>query len=164
VFPVLHSERGDTIYAVPRGDASLAHVVQAGELAPIHPGGRLDYSEVLRYRDAIADVSQPRATFDWLSDTSATIRTKAQRSDLVSVQVAWFRGWKAFVRGRPVDVTADGLGLVVIRPECDGECEIALCWTGRPDGPIAAGISAFSFALMGVLVYRRKPRSRAAAV
>jgi hypothetical protein len=139
-------------------------VVRAEELAPVRPERRVDYSEVLRYCDAIADLSRPRATFDWLSDTSATIRTRAQRSDVVSVQVAWFRGWKAFVRGRRVDVSADGLGLIAIRPECDGECEIALCWTGRPDGPLAAGISVLSFALIGVLVYRRKPRSRAAAV
>jgi len=156
LFPVLHQEHGDTIYSVPRGRPSLAHVVRPGDLVPLRASHQMDYSEVVKFSEAVVDNSRPAASFEWLRGDIARIRTNLQPSDLVSVQVAWFRGWKAFVRGRRMPVSADGLGLIVIQPECEGDCEITLRWTGRPDGPIAAVVSCASLALLAAVFYKRK--------
>jgi len=154
LYPVLHREHGDTIYAVPRGRPSLAHVVRTEDLVPRRPGGRMDYSEVVKFAQALGDSSRPFASFEWLRGDTARIRTNARPGDLVSVQVAWFRGWKAWVRERQVPVSADGLGLIAIQPECEGDCEILLHFAGRPDGPFAAVVSVASFALMVALFCR----------
>ena len=158
VFPVLHQEHGDTIYAVPRGRSTLAHVLRAEEVIPRRPNGQVDYSEVVRFAGTVSDDSRPAAGFEWLRGDTARIRANLRPGDVVSVQVAWFRGWKASVGGRQVPVAVDGLGFIAIRPECEGDCEIVLHWAGRPDWPLAAVVSAASLGLAGVLVGRRKAR------
>jgi hypothetical protein len=72
------------------------------------------------------------------------------------VQGAWFPGWKAAVHGEPRQVSADGLGFLVIQPRCQGDCEIDLAWTGRGDLPPAAVISVATLGLLAALAFRRR--------
>jgi SAM-dependent methyltransferase len=156
-FTPLHRENGDTIYAVLPEGSSLAHVLRPGETVGRRPSNPADAGEVARYVEAIGNSTRPRATFEWLHGGAARIRASLHRDDLVSVQVAWFPGWKALVHGERRPVGPDGLGFMVIRPKCEGNCEIALLWTGRPDLPYAAVVSVAALGLAAMLFYRRKP-------
>ena len=151
VLPVLHREHGDTIYAIP-GRHSLAHVLRPADLAPLRPGQQVQFADVKRYAAAITDDSLPGATFEWLQGGTARIRTNLRKDNMVSVQVAWFRGWKASVHQQSIPVSADGLGFLLLKPGCEGPCEITLSWTGRPDQPFAAGISILALAGVALLM------------
>ncbi len=153
----LHKQNGDTIYAVFDGPSSLAHVLRPGEPVPPVPPQRLNGSDVVRYAGIVSDASRPPAAFEWIRSSAARIRAQLRRDDVVSVQVPWFKGWKAFAGVSERPVSRDGLGFMLIEPRCEGACEITLRWTGRPDQPFAAGISIATLVLLAVLIYRAKP-------
>ena len=148
VLPVLHEENGDTIYAISSAPASLVHVVRSGEPVPVPPRGqKISDSSVVRYAHALADPSRPAAAFRWIRGSEARIHADLQPDDLLSVQIAWFRGWKADIHGRTAPLSADGLGFILIQPHCQGDCEITLRWTGSPDYWFAAALSLASLVL-----------------
>jgi hypothetical protein len=43
------------------------------------------------------------------------------------------------------------LGFLVIQPQCQGQCEIALAWTGRGDLPVAAVVSIATLGLLAAM-------------
>jgi hypothetical protein len=149
VLPVLHREQGDTIYAVPHRNGSMAHVIKAGEVTKATTSGIPANQDVIRYVNALEDASRSPARCDWLSAGAARIRARLEPGDAVSVQVAHFGGWKAYIAGQRQAVEMDGLGFILIRPQCEGECEIVLKWTGRWDFYLAAAVS---IAALGVVV------------
>ncbi|HUB77883.1 MAG TPA: hypothetical protein VMB03_03755 [Bryobacteraceae bacterium] len=155
MFPVLHRELGDTIYAVPQRSTSLAHVVHLGETVPTNVASDALPYKIYAYSLVIEDPTRPAADFQWLSDGVAHIRAQLKREDLISLQVPWFSGWKAFVGGRPIPVSPDGIGFQVLHPACDGACEIALRWTGRPDRIPSAILSLGALAFLAVLCAKR---------
>jgi hypothetical protein len=160
MYTALDRENGDVIYRVPQRSDSLAHVVRAGDLVPARGSGQPERPDVMRYAAAIEDPSRPAADFRWLDGNTARIRASLERGDLVSVQVAWFPGWKATVMGQARAVSADGLGFIAIRPDCAGPCEITLEWDGRPDLPVAACVSGCSLGLAAVLLFRNRLGAR----
>jgi hypothetical protein len=162
VFPVLHEENGDVVYSVLPEGTSLAHVLRPGEQVPAPaPGAKVPDSDVVRYAQALSDSSRPAADFRWLRGDTARIRANLRQDDLLSVQVAFFPGWKAEVRGKRKAVSADGLGFVVIQPRCQGDCEITLRWTGRWDYLFAAVVSLMALGLVVTMVCRGGATSHA---
>lgn len=156
LLPVLHREHGDTIYAIPQRSTSLAHVVRPGEAVPMRVSRELAPKELAIYTSAIEDDARPAAGFEWLGHSAARIGATLRPNDLVSVQVPWLAGWKAVVNGRTRAVAADGLGFILIRPECEGNCEIMLTWTGLPDLTICAWVSGLGIGLVAFLAnYQR---------
>jgi hypothetical protein len=160
VLPVLHQERGDTIYAIPQRTASLAHVIHAAEIIPPGPRGVPDSTAVVRYASAIEDPARPEAQCDWTTPGKARIHAQFLDGDAVSIQVASQAGWKAWIEGRRQAVTADGLGFVLIRPDCRGDCTIALEWTGPSDFYLSAVVSLLALGVAAWLIIRSpKPHS-----
>lgn len=159
LLPVLDRVNGDTIYGVPQRNASLAHVLRPGEAPPVHVSQEISQAELVRYAGAIEDQARPEASFEWLDPGRARIRAALRRDDLVSVQVAWFAGWKATVNRHARPVSADGLGFILLRPECEGNCEITLAWTGAPDLKPCAWIAGMALLLTILLLFG--PHSRA---
>lgn len=159
MFPVLHRELGDTIYAIPQRSPSLAHVVRAGETVPSDISVTMLPYKIYSYSLVIEDPTRPAADFEWLSDGVARIRAEVKRDDLISVQVPWFSGWKASVGGHAIPISADGLGFQVLHPACDGACEITLRWTGRPDRTPSAIVSLAALAFLGALCGSRRFRA-----
>ena len=156
VLPLLHRENGDSIYSVLPLGTSLARVILPPDLVPHRPPGQFAYSEILKYAQATGDTASPAAAFEWLSGGRARIRANLHPEDLLSVQVAWFPGWKAAVHGEAKPVSADGMGFLVIQPQCQGDCEIDLSWTGRSDLSMAALVSVATLALLAAMAFRRR--------
>jgi hypothetical protein len=152
VVPTLHRERGDVIYQIPQRSASLAHVLHAGEATAVQPTGLATEADLGRYVAAIEDPARPEALCDWRDPGQARIHAKLGRGDLVSVQVAYFSGWKAKVGGQSRKVQADGIGFILIQPDCEGDCEIDLNWTGPRDIYFAAFVSVVGLAITGLLL------------
>jgi hypothetical protein len=155
VLPLLHRENGDSIYSVLPLGVSLAHVVRPEELVPRRPPGKFVYADIRKYALATVDAARHPAAFEWRGGGRARIHANLRPEEAVSVQVAWFPGWKATVRAKPVSVVPDGMGFIVIQPRCRGDCEIDLAWTGRGDLPLSAAISLGTLGLLGFLSFKR---------
>ena len=154
LFPVLHRERGDTIYAIPQRTKSLAHVIRAEDVVPTPlPHLRASSPAVIRYAAALQDESRPLASFDWMSGGKARIAANLTAQDLISVQVAWFNGWRARANGRSIPITEDGIGFQVLHPACQGACEITLEWSGPPDRWPTAVLSLLALAGAAMLLF-----------
>ncbi len=120
----------------------------------VRPPPPLGDSALARYAEVVADPSRTAASIDWLNHETARIRANLRAGDLVSVQIPWFRGWKAYVGGGRRTLARDGLGFILIQPDCQGDCEILLRWTGPPDWPFAAVISGAALLAVVALVWR----------
>jgi hypothetical protein len=156
VLPVVWHEGDDAIYDVPVRSRSLAHVIPASEVVARPPAHGLDVALAERYVAALEDPRYPLATFDWKNMSAAAIHTTLAPGQVVSVQETYERGWEAWANGRRQTVRGDGLGLIVIEPDCTGPCDITLRYTGGIDAPLTWSLSAA--AMLGALVYAWRRR------
>jgi hypothetical protein len=141
VLPVLWREGGDTIYRVPQRSLSLAHVIPASALAQRTPKHGLDVDPLVPYVAAIGDAGLPEAELRWHDLHSGVIRAPVHPGQVISVQITYDPGWRASVRGSQRPVDRDGLGMLVIRPECNGPCEIELFYDGGLERKITRALS-----------------------
>jgi hypothetical protein len=130
LLPEAWRDGDDVIYRVPRRSEGLAHVVRRGDLAARQPVNGIDVEPVLPYVAALEDASRPLATLTWRSRHEAVIVARLEKSEILSVQISYHPGWKASVDGRPRRVYGDNLGQLVVEPECDGACTVALQYNG----------------------------------
>jgi hypothetical protein len=128
-FPVLWHESDTTLYAVPSRTTSLAHVVPEDALVRHMPYNGLDIDEMSRYVAAIDNPAFPDASFQWSSRHSASIQAQLQPGQAISIQERYMPGWNAVVNGHPVKVDHDGLGLMVLRPNCT-DCKVTIGYNG----------------------------------
>jgi hypothetical protein len=164
VLPVLWREGTVSLYQVPLRSAALAHVVPEGAMvrhAPKEPG---DVGEVERYAAALDYEPLPAAQMQWEGRNRIRIRAAAvPTGQAISVQVSYHPGWHAKVGGQSRGLYKDGLGLMWLRPECAGPCEVQLDYDGGWELRICRWVSAF--AIVGLLAIplgwrlRRKPRT-----
>lgn len=129
-LPELWSESGVTIYRVPLRSTSLVHVVPPGAIVRHPPKNPEDAAEAARFVAALDDPSLPPAGLSWLDRNHIRIRAAVQPGQAVSVQVGYHPGWHATVNGGATAIYKDGLGLMWLRPECRGDCEIQLTYRG----------------------------------
>ncbi|MES1257762.1 MAG: hypothetical protein ABUS51_05005, partial [Acidobacteriota bacterium] len=158
LLPVLWHDEDDTIFGVPQRSNSRAHVIPRGALvlkAPIHG---LDTEPARAYVAALDDPGLPVAAMTWQGNSRFAVHAPMRRGQLVSVQMSYLPGWKASVNGRPVPVRGDGLGLIVIDPDCEGNCEIQAWYGMTGEAWVCRGLSALvSLGLLGMLF--RRPRN-----
>jgi hypothetical protein len=131
-FPVLWKEGDTTLYAVPVRSRSLAHVVPERALVRDFPINGLDIDEMSRYVRAIEDPAVPEAPLRWKNRHEAEVEAKVAAGQVVSIQERYAPGWRAIVNGREETVGHDGLGLMVVRPDC-ADCRIVLRYDGGPE-------------------------------
>jgi hypothetical protein len=149
-LPVLWSEDDVTIYRVPLGTESLAHVVAESALVRRAPSSRQDTAEAEKYVAALEDGSLPRAEFRWEGKNRIHIRTTAWPGQVVSVQVTHHPGWHAKANGTSRQVRADGLGLMWLQPGCHGPCDVQLDYDGVAELRICHLLSAVALAALVV--------------
>ena len=130
ILPVLWRADDVTIYRVPQRSGSLAHVVPASAIVTDAPKEATDTAEIDHYRSALADPSMPEAAFAWEDRNVIRIRTNLSGAQALSIQVSYHPGWHATVAGRPIELRRDGLGLMWLKPACQGACDVRLDYDG----------------------------------
>jgi hypothetical protein len=129
-LPVLWSDSGVTLYAVPLRSDSLAHIVPPAAIVRHPPRNPEDGAEAARFAAALNDPSLPLADLAWQGPNRMTIHTTPAAGQALSVQVGYHPGWRATVNGRHPDIYKDGLGLMWLRPDCHGACTVQLDYSG----------------------------------
>jgi hypothetical protein len=125
VLPVAARDGDDTIYRVPQRHPGLARVVPADALVRRPPVSPEDTVEVERYVAALEDPSLAAAR--WVGNG---VHARLQTGQVVSVAITYHPGWRATLRGVPQRTYSDGLGLLVVAPDCRGECDVQLEYDG----------------------------------
>jgi hypothetical protein len=157
-LPEIWREGPDVIYSVPRGCASLAHAMLPSDLPAERPPAY--YAKPLdHYLAALDDHCLP---FQWHGTGAAWISgvPDLKPNQILSVQIAWDRGWSAYVRDRPVRVWQDKLGQMVIEPLCSGYCRVDLIYDGGLEQQAARWLSAVALlAGLTVIAFRKRVNS-----
>ncbi|HTC34340.1 MAG TPA: hypothetical protein VK724_13255 [Bryobacteraceae bacterium] len=158
VLPVLWRSDDTTIYQIPQRTKSLAHVVPEGAVVRDAPWYGGDVAAMERYDAALDDASMPAAQFRWDGRNRIHIRTTANAGQVITVQVNYHPGWHAVAGGRVVQIHKDGLGLMWLRPGCNGPCEVDLEYDGGWELRLCRWLSyaALSYAALAGLMLGRK--------
>lgn len=130
VLPELWRSADDAIYGVPRRHASLAYVVRRDEIVSRAPYNIEDVEPILAYEAALEDGSRASAHFTWRSPSEIVIEAELNSGEAISVQISYHPGWRAATEGREVPLRADGLGLIVLEPDCAGRCKVEMKFDG----------------------------------
>ncbi len=151
----LWREGDDVIYRVdlPRVDntrASLARLIPQGALVSQAPIYGTEVDSLRPYVAALDDVRMPRAEFRWTTAHSADITTNLEPGEILSVQMAWAKGWHATANGRPTPVLRDAIGLMHIDPEISGPSKIDMVYDGGLEMRAAHAISFLTWLLLAV--------------
>jgi hypothetical protein len=156
LLPVLWRQEDVTIYRVPQRTTSLAHVMSESTIVSRAPAGPRDTDAIEKYVAALDDPSLPPSEFHWAGPNSMQIRTTASPGQAVSVQVSYHPGWHAKVGSRAIELRRDGLGLMWLRPDCSGLCEIQLDYDGGWELRLCRYMSFAALALLLAAVVRRR--------
>ena len=159
LLPVLWREGDDTVYSVPARSDSLAHTMAAGDLVRDPPINGLDTAELEKYVAALDDPRYPEALWRWTSRHSAAIDATVAPGQVISTQVTYTPGWRA----AGAEVTEDGLGLLVLKPACQGACEITLTYDDGSEWRVTCLLSLAAMLLVLALALFRRFRSGPAA-
>lgn len=155
ILPVLWRDGDNTIYGVPSRSTSLAHVIPASAVVARTPIHGLDIAPAEAYVAALDDPSYPPAVFQWKSMSEAEIHAMVEPGQEVAAQVTYDPGWEAWANGKRQRIGGDGLGLIVIDPDCTGRCDISLRYTGGRERvltramSLAASLAAVAFVIIG---------------
>ncbi len=163
LLPEVWRSGDDYIYAVPARSDSLAHVVGAASLVSTPPIHGLDVTGLRPYVAALENPELPLAAMNWTSRHSARIVAGGLRKNQrISVQVTYHPGWRATAGGARRPVGQDGIGLMVIDPQCKGQCIVDLTYDGGLEMQLAR--AACLAALLGCLGWAVLLRRRARRV
>ncbi|HUA58982.1 MAG TPA: hypothetical protein VML19_09525 [Verrucomicrobiae bacterium] len=161
VLPVLWSQGGVTMYRVPLREFTLAHVVPESALVKRQPLQPDDTAEVERFAAALDDASLPGTSFDWEGRNRIRIRSTVVPGQVLTIQEGYHPGWHASVSGKSTPVHRDGLGLMWLRPDCHGNCEVTLDYDGGWELRVCRWLSWLALAgLVGALVLDRRVSRR----
>jgi hypothetical protein len=156
----LWRDGGDAIYDIPRRSRSLAHVMRPNDLVR-HPISSHGFTALDPYLAALDNPLYPAAGFRWRAPSAATVTADLQPDQILSVQIAWDKGWNASVDGRPVATFSDELGQMVAEPKCGGPCTVELKYDGGTEGFYARAVNRLALAgggcwiLVGILWRKR---------
>jgi hypothetical protein len=151
LLPVLWVEGAETIYGVPARSSSLAHVIDPEALVHHMPVNGLDIQEAEKYVDALNAPNSGDATWKWTTWHSATIHAVVSPGQVIATQVTFHPGWHASVGGNPQQVYSDGLGFLVVKPACQGPCELTVWYDGGPEWHITSAVSIATMLLVVLL-------------
>jgi hypothetical protein len=159
ILPLLWRDRGDAIYEVPSRSSSLAHVIPSSAVVTRTPIHGLDIAPVEPYVAALEDPRYPLAAFQWKGMSAADIRATVEPGQVIAVQVTYERGWEAWAGGKRLRVRGDGIGLMVIEPDCAGPCEISLRYTGGTERVVTRAISLAVMLVAVAFAWRGRRRA-----
>jgi hypothetical protein len=162
LLPVLWSEDDVTVYRIPQASPSLAHVVPENAIVLRTPSNTLDTAAIEAYNAALDDRSLPAAALRWEGRNRLRIATSVAPGQALSIQVSHHPGWHATVNGKARQIGRDGLGLIWLRPECQGRCDVVLEYDGGWELRICRYLSFSALLLLAAvplwLLANRPPR------
>jgi hypothetical protein len=159
VLPELWRDGGDAIYGVPQRSMSLAHVILSTDVVSRPPDRVEDVEPVQKLNAALENSALPIADFTWKSQSEAVVSATLQPEHLIMVQVSHHPGWRAWVNGSPRPLRRDGLGFMIVEPQCSGACQIRLLYDGGTEMRIAQWVSAATAILVLIAcVWQFRPR------
>ena len=158
LLPVLWRDGGDTIYEVPSRSRSLAHVIPAAAVVGRGPIHGLDIEPVEAFVAALEDPQYPAAEFEWKGMNEAVIRASVGAGQVVAVQMTYTPGWEAGKNGELQPIGRDGIGQMIVEPDCSGPCEITLRYTGGTERVLTRALSLM--ALLAAVVFAWASRRR----
>ena len=141
----LWRDGGDAVFDVPRRSRSLAHVMRPADLI-VKPLALYGWAVLDPYLAALDSPQYPAAPLRWLGSSRAVITAPMTPDQVLSVQIAWDKGWSVRSGGRPVNSWADQLGQMVLEPHCSGPCTVELDYDGGLEGLIARSVSRLALA------------------
>ncbi|HXJ43837.1 MAG TPA: hypothetical protein VNH18_31420, partial [Bryobacteraceae bacterium] len=145
-LPVLWHEDDTSLYGLPLHSKSLAHAV------PEAVRSTRQWTSVKRYVAALDTERLPGLTFKWAGRNRAQINGEVLPGEAVSIQITHHPGWSATVNGKPVPLQRDGIGLVWLRPSCNGPCAIQLSYNGGIELILCRIVSLVALACLSVLL------------
>jgi hypothetical protein len=159
LLPLVWRDNDDFIYRVPLRSPGLAHVIPAEALVTARPVHGLDVGPLSRYVAALEDPAIPAATLAWQNAERGRIVATVNPGQVVSVEITYDPGWRAWVAGRPALLHPDGLGFITIEPQCRGDCIVDLRFDGGAERRICAvlGILVALALTIGLLLPGRVP-------
>jgi hypothetical protein len=159
VLPELWRDGGDAIYGVPQRGVSLAHVILSADVVA-QGTDRVENVEAVRKLDAaLENFALPVADFTWKNPSEAAVSATLQPEHVVMVQVSYHPGWRASVDGSARPLRRDGLGFMIIEPQCNGPCQIRLLYDGGTEMRVAQWVSALTaIGLLIACVWRWRSR------
>jgi hypothetical protein len=150
IEPLWRGGTDDVLYRVDSAPASLARVVPRSALVSRTPMHGLDVDPLRPYVAALDNLRMPRAEFRWTTAHSADISTNLESGQVLSVQMAWHKGWHAIANGRATPVRRDAIGLMVIDPEFSGPCKIEMVYDGGTEMRAARAVCLLTALLLAV--------------
>jgi hypothetical protein len=141
----------DAVYDIPRRSRSLAHVMRmADQMA--QPLPLYGFSALEPYLAALDNPDYPAAVFRWRAPSAASVTAEMKPDQILSVQIAWDKGWNVSVDGRRVHTWSDTLGQMVVEPHCSGPCTVELKYDGGTEGVYARAIHRVALAGGGLWI------------
>jgi hypothetical protein len=132
-LPVLWRDTEDNaVFQVPSRSTSLAHVILCGDAVARSPVHGNDIEPLQAYVRALDDPAFPAADLHWLDPHHARIQALLKPEHAISVQMTYDPGWRAFANALRIPVRSDALGLIIVEPQCEGDCVIDLEYAGDP--------------------------------
>ena len=163
LVPEIFRDGGDVIYGIPQRSDSLAHVISAKDIVTKSPADVTDLDPVRALAAALEDVSLPLADLRWEGSNVAVVQADMHPDQLLFVQISYHPGWHAYVAGQKRPIHRDGLGFMIVEPNCSGPCQVRLVYDGGPEmymAKLASGMSLLAgFLLAGWTAARTLLRS-----
>jgi hypothetical protein len=169
--PISHTEKlrglaelwrdgGDAIYAIPRRSRSLAHAMRPADVM-MRPLVLYGFSALDPYLAALDNPEYPPAEFRWRAPSAAGVTADLKPDQILSVQIAWDKGWNAYTGGRRLDTWSDKLGQMVVEPHCNGPCTVELKYDGGTEGIYARAVHRLALAggglwILVTILWRRR--------
>jgi hypothetical protein len=139
---------GDTIYRVGASHAPLARIVPRDALVKRTPVNAIDVDPLRPYVAALDNPELPLAHCGWINAHDAKITADLQPDQVISMQVAWHKGWRATANGREIPVLHDAIGLMYLEPAVAGPATVEMIYDGGTEMGVAHWASAITAILL----------------
>ncbi|MBK5292702.1 MAG: hypothetical protein JJE04_13610 [Acidobacteriia bacterium] len=155
LLPRIHGDDKDAIYKVPFH--GLAHLVFEREL-PIRVPVGYDAHLAGPYLAAMDDTSRPKLSLRWEGASKIHVSGPIPDGMLVSLQVSYDGGWRAWQDEEPLAMEGDEMGYILLRPKASASSNIRLQYIGTKEHRAFAllGASAWTVALGALWLTRRR--------
>ncbi len=117
------------------------------------PTGESDVEPLRGYVRALEDPGMPEARLSWTNAHAGRIEANLGAGQVVSLQIAWHRGWHARVDGKEIPIARDALGMMTIyAPE--GGSTIDLVYDGGVEMRVATWVSGVTALILVGWIFR----------